>query len=77
MITIQVTFSEAEIERMVEDAGFKVTDKNKFNKVIGSAKFAKELTRDIKQVWQENNENSDMDCVLDGFGLMACVEEQD
>jgi len=76
-ITIQLTFTEAEIKRMISDAGYKVTDKNKFIEIINSKKFAKELTRDVKQVWEENNENSDMDCVLDGYGLMPCVEFQD
>jgi hypothetical protein len=77
MITIQVTFTEAEIKRMVKDAGYKVTDKDLFKEVLSSTKFAKTLTQDVKDVWLLNNENSDMDCVIDGMGLMSCVEFQD
>lgn len=77
MITIQVTFTEAEIKRMVKDAGFKVADKNMFKEVLASKKFLNALTKDVKDVWTQNNENSDMDCVIDGLGLMDCVEEQD
>ena len=76
-IAITITFTEAEFKRMVKHAECKITDETRFLEIIHSTHFAKELARDMKDMWEQSNENSgDMESVLQCLGLDECIEER-
>jgi len=72
-ITIEVEFSEKEFKRLIEHAGLVVTDKAEFKKVFASKAFARALSDDLKQCWEDTNSDSgDLDCLLEGM-FEGCV----
>jgi UDP-3-O-acyl-N-acetylglucosamine deacetylase len=73
-ITITVEFTEAEFERMVQEAGMQITDAAKFKEILASKTFAQDLAEDLKQVWTETNIDCDMQEVFEGLGLGECVD---
>jgi hypothetical protein len=76
-IAITIEFTEAEFKRMIKEAECKITDEAKFVEIINGKKFAKELARDMKDMWKQSNENSgDMESVLQCLGLDECIEER-
>jgi TPP-dependent trihydroxycyclohexane-1,2-dione (THcHDO) dehydratase len=77
-IAITVEFTEAEFRKMVKDADCKITDEALFLKVVHSKEFAENLAADLKQVWEETNEDSyDLESVLSCMGFDECVEESE
>ena len=76
-ITIEVEFSEKEFKRLIEHAGLVVTDKAEFKKVFASKAFARALSDDLKQCWEDTNSDSgDLDCLLEGM-FEGCVTFED
>ena len=74
-IAITITFTEAEFKRMVKHAECKITDETRFLEIIHSTHFAKELARDMKDIWKQSNED-DLVVVLQCLGLDECIEER-
>ena len=74
-ISVVVEFSEAEFKSMLKDADMKITDNAKFSEVFTSKEFAKTLAEDLKEVWQQVNEDSgDMDSMFELFGFDECID---
>ena len=72
-ITVEVTLTEKEFRDMVKDAGLEITDKVGFKKVFNSKAFARALSADLKQCWEDtNSESGDMDCLLEGM-FEGCI----
>jgi hypothetical protein len=74
-IAITIEFTEAEFKRMIKEAECKITDEAKFVEIINGKKFAKELARDMKDIWKQSNED-DLVVVLQCLGLDECIEER-
>lgn len=60
-ITVSITLTQAELKRALKSAGLKIVDSAKFEQKLSTAKFQKELARDIKHVWQLTNEDDSGD----------------
>ena len=75
-IAITIEFTEAEFKRMIKEAECKITDETKFVEIINGKKFAKELARDMKDIWKHSNED-DLVAVLECLGLDECIEEKE
>ena len=75
-IAITIEFTEAEFKRMIKEAECKITDEAKFVEIINGKKFAKELARDMKDIWKQSNED-DLVVVLQCLGLDECIEERE
>ena len=74
-ISVVVEFTEADFKRMLKAADMKIADKAKFSEVFKSKALAKTLAEDLKEVWQQTNEDSgDIDSVLNCLGFEDCVE---
>jgi hypothetical protein len=75
-IAVTIHFTEAEFKRMIKDDGMEITDKEKFSKIFNSAKFAKNLAADMKDVWiQANEDMDDVEMLYAGMGLGDVVKD--
>ena len=75
-IAVTIHFTEAEFKRMIKDDGMEITDKAKFSQIFNSAKFAKNLAADMKDVWiQANEDMDDVEMLYAGMGLGDVVKD--
>jgi hypothetical protein len=75
-IAVTIHFTEAEFKRMIKDDGMEITDKAKFSEIFNSAKFAKNLADDMKDVWiQANEDMDDVEMLYAGMGLGDVVKD--
>lgn len=75
-IAVTIHFTEAEFKRMIKDDGMEITDKALFSQIFNSAKFAKNLAADMKDVWLQANEDmDDVEMLYAGMGLGDVVKD--